>query len=85
MILKVAEDQSKQSNRQVNDSQVNSNDNGLVNGVANEQVNRYSNGQVKTQVNAQVIGCNKQIQANRIENNIPVKPAGKFAFNDWVS
>lgn len=81
MILKVAEDQSKQTNGQFNRNQVNTNGGGLVNGAANEQANRYSNGEVK----AQAIECNKHIQINRIEKNIPIKPAGKFAFKDCVS
>ncbi|XP_046636653.1 uncharacterized protein LOC124315198 isoform X1 [Daphnia pulicaria] len=71
VILKVAEDQSKQTNGQFNRNQVNTNGGGLVNGAANEQANRYSNGEVK----AQAIECNKQIQINRIEKNIPIKPA----------
>lgn len=80
MILKVAEDQSKQTNGQFSRNQVNINGGGPVNGAANEQANRYSNGEV----NAKAIQCNKQIQINRIENNILIKPAGKFAFNDLV-
>ena len=83
MILKVAEDQSKQSNGQVNVYQGNSSANGQVNGCVNVQLNE----QVKKQVNAPAIGNGNQILSNRIENNnIPIKPAGKLSiYNDKVS
>ena len=91
VILKVAEDQSKQSNGQVNVYQGNSSANGQVNSSANGQVNGcvnvQLNEQVKKQVNAPAIGNGNQILSNRIENNnIPIKPAGKLPiFNDKVS
>lgn len=80
VILKVAEDQSKQSNGQVNVYQGNSSANGQVNSSANGQVNGcvnvQLNEQVKKQVNAPAIGNGNQILSNRIENNnIPIKPA----------
>ncbi len=83
VVLKVAEDQSKQSNGQVNVYQGNSSANGQVNGCVNVQLNE----QVKKQVNAPAIGNGNQILSNRIENNnIPIKPAGKLPiFNDKVS